>query len=209
MNAPEVLLAGANLDAIGSRVRELHTEARALAGKAIERALEAGELLCTAKARLAHGEFGPWVEMHCGFSDRTARRYMRLHDNRDLLPYGVGIKAALESIKTDTVAAFNIDAVSPFDWIRYDLADGTRIDITPAAEHPGYMHIGCMRPASDGGAEVIGTRRPMLPRALSATLDHFIGTRWRGQTPERCAWPEGFHGNPWLKGWNGIEGGAA
>lgn len=87
-----------------ARIRELHAEAQALAEGAIERALEAGELLAEVKETLPHGDFGAWVEENCGFTVRTAQRYMRLHEHRGLLPDGTGVKAALAAIKSDTVS---------------------------------------------------------------------------------------------------------
>jgi len=102
----------------GERIRQLHLEAHSLADQAIERALEAGRFLVEVKRDLAHGEFGPWVEKHCGFTDRTARRYMRLHLHRDSLPANTGINSALEHIKTDTVSVFDIDAGEEQDNIR-------------------------------------------------------------------------------------------
>jgi len=102
----------------GERIRQLHLEAHNLADQAIERALEAGRLLVEVKRNLAHGEFGIWVEKHCGFTDRTARRYMRLHLHRDSLPADGGIKSALAHIKTDTVSVFDAEANEEQDNIQ-------------------------------------------------------------------------------------------
>lgn len=86
------------------RIRELHGMAQGAAQSAIEFALQAGLLLTEVKEALPHGEFGPWVQTYCGFTDRTARRYMRLHAHRDVLPTGAGVRESLEHVKADTVA---------------------------------------------------------------------------------------------------------
>ena len=46
-------------------------------------ALRAGDLLNEAKAQAGHGNYTAWVEENCEFSDRTARVYTRLANNRD------------------------------------------------------------------------------------------------------------------------------
>jgi len=53
--------------------------------KTLDHAITAGSLLETAKKELPHGEWGKWVEENCGFTDRTARQYMRFWENRQQL----------------------------------------------------------------------------------------------------------------------------
>jgi hypothetical protein len=48
-------------------------------------AQEIGELLTEAKGRLAHGAFGPWVDENLHCTQRTARNYMKVYQERDLL----------------------------------------------------------------------------------------------------------------------------
>jgi len=45
-------------------------------------AMRAGDLLNAAKTLVGHGNWASWVEENCEFSDRTARVYMRLANNR-------------------------------------------------------------------------------------------------------------------------------
>jgi len=104
------------LEDTGAEIRAHHESANCAAKVAIEHALEAGRLLADVKAALPHGEFGAWVETHCGFTDRTARRYMRLHEHRESLPAGAGVKAALEHIKSDTVSDLPIAVARP-EWL--------------------------------------------------------------------------------------------
>lgn len=59
--------------------------ARINAARAIERAIEAGDLLLRVKAALPHGAWLPWLSEYCpGISPRTAQGYMRVA--RDLPP---------------------------------------------------------------------------------------------------------------------------
>lgn len=60
-------------------INAAHAEARAHAARAVERAIEAGDLLLEVKDSLPHGEWLPWLEIHCpDISRRTAQGYMRL-----------------------------------------------------------------------------------------------------------------------------------
>jgi hypothetical protein len=58
----------------------------------LESAIEIGALLHEAKAATGHGAFGKWLVENVQFSDRTARRYMTIFDNRERL------------LKSDTVS---------------------------------------------------------------------------------------------------------
>src|SRR6202044_2192582 len=62
-----------------------HDGAKAAVKRGVEHVIAAGELLIEAKAQLKHGEWLPWLEEHCGLSDRTARRYMRVARYKDKL----------------------------------------------------------------------------------------------------------------------------
>ncbi len=48
----------------------------------IERAMEVGDLLTEAKARVGHGNFEAWIKDHCSMSYRSARRYMQMARDR-------------------------------------------------------------------------------------------------------------------------------
>ena len=50
-----------------------------------EKALEIGRILAEQKQVLSHGRFEAWIKDSLPFSERTARRYMKLHHNRRLL----------------------------------------------------------------------------------------------------------------------------
>lgn len=68
-----------DLSALAAEINAAHRAAQEYASKAVERALQAGDLLIEAKSRLAHGEFGPWCKRHCpDISIRTIQNYMRV-----------------------------------------------------------------------------------------------------------------------------------
>jgi hypothetical protein len=54
----------------------------AAARTSFTRAIEIGELLKQAKERVGHGNFEAWVNDNCQLSYRSARRYMKLADDR-------------------------------------------------------------------------------------------------------------------------------
>lgn len=63
-------------------------------------AIEAGRELIAVKAAMKHGEFGEWCRGNLTFTERHARRYMRLakSDTDVRFDPDLGIKAALEAI---------------------------------------------------------------------------------------------------------------
>jgi hypothetical protein len=54
--------------AINDKVRSMLASYRSSVGHAVE----VGELLKEAKARVGHGNFEPWLKEHCNLSFRTA-----------------------------------------------------------------------------------------------------------------------------------------
>jgi hypothetical protein len=66
------------IKSINDKVRSMLASYRSSVGHAVE----VGELLKEAKVRVGHGNFEPWLKEHCNLSFRTARRYMKLAENR-------------------------------------------------------------------------------------------------------------------------------
>ena len=56
-------------------------------------AIEIGELLKQAKERVGHGNFEAWVNDNCKLSYRSARRYMKLADDRPKLEEQLKLEA--------------------------------------------------------------------------------------------------------------------
>ena len=61
----------------------LHNEIIGHFRKGIQKAIRIGELLVKQKASLRYGEFMKWIEDNLPFTDRTARRYIMLYENRE------------------------------------------------------------------------------------------------------------------------------
>ncbi len=75
---------------------------------ALDGAIQAGQLLLTAKAGLHHGEWHRWLKTNIKFSERMARNYMRLARNQDRLGAKrqlvaeMTIKEAIHTISNET-----------------------------------------------------------------------------------------------------------
>lgn len=63
------------------RIRSLSIELDAIGKTALEKASEAGRLLSECKSDLKHGEWLPWLESNFTFTDRTARRWIKLAED--------------------------------------------------------------------------------------------------------------------------------
>ncbi len=63
----------------------LHEAIISAARQSINKAVRIGELLTQEKSKLDHGHWLPWLARHIPFTDRCARNYMRLYENRDEL----------------------------------------------------------------------------------------------------------------------------
>ena len=80
--------------AINDKLSQMVSAART----SFTRAIEIGELLHQAKSRVGHGNFEAWVNDHCQLSYRSARRYMKLADDRP----------KIEAAKMANVANLNV-----------------------------------------------------------------------------------------------------
>ena len=69
---------GNRLPALAKEVAGLHREIGQHATAMAEKALQAGAALAEAKALAGHGNWSDWLS-DAGITERTARRYMRLH----------------------------------------------------------------------------------------------------------------------------------
>jgi hypothetical protein len=64
---------------IAHTISEAHRQCRAAVEAGLEKAIECGQALISAKAMLKHGEWLPWLAKHCpDVSPRTAQAYMRI-----------------------------------------------------------------------------------------------------------------------------------
>jgi hypothetical protein len=68
--------------------------------QALNYALEAGELLIQQKEQIGHGNFLVWLKANVPFSDRTARRYIRLCEYSDKLASVSDLQEAYRQVET-------------------------------------------------------------------------------------------------------------
>lgn len=66
------------LDTLAFEINAAHAGVEAALGSAVDRAVECGRLLDTARARVPHGQWERWVCEHTALSPRTARAYRAL-----------------------------------------------------------------------------------------------------------------------------------
>lgn len=101
----ELVLVDAVLDGLSPpelaiRANEAHARVR-MAGEAmVTYAIEAGDALIAAKAKVRHGEWLPWLEANFDGSRWTASGYMRLASNGERVPHleDLPLRKALEAI---------------------------------------------------------------------------------------------------------------
>jgi len=63
---------------LAERINAAHQQCEQALKAGLAHALEAGRLLLEAKGQVEHGQWLPWVEANCRFSERTAQAYMRV-----------------------------------------------------------------------------------------------------------------------------------
>lgn len=92
-----------------TEINSLHVELLGMLHTSIQKAIEIGELLTLKKAELQHGEWGKWIGENLIFSDRTARNYMNIYENKERAIQAGSITEAyrmLSTPKTETVSIF-------------------------------------------------------------------------------------------------------
>jgi len=94
-----------------TKINDLHRDLETLLHTGIEKAVEIGQLLTEKKTELKHGEFGNWIKANLIFTDRTARNYMNLYENKDKVLQAGNISEAYKMLgegKTETVSDLTI-----------------------------------------------------------------------------------------------------
>lgn len=92
---------------VKDHVREivtLHGEIMGAMRVGLDKAIRIGSLLTQERGRLKHGDWLPWVKANLTFTDRTARNYIRVYENRERL--------ILESV-SDLGSAYRLIAPPP------------------------------------------------------------------------------------------------
>lgn len=141
-----------NIDVLISRINAAHAEAQAYASKAIERALEAGDLLLRAKTQVSHGQWQSWLKANCpDISIRTAQNYMRVAKQLPIekrIDAHLGLNEALRLVASEPEPEKRIDAHLPdipFLPAPGEMAvfndDDWDYSITQSSQHPGYYWV--------------------------------------------------------------------
>lgn len=66
-------------------IKTLHLEIMGHLKMSLEKAIKIGQLLTEQKTELKHGEFTPWMKDNLPFTERTARNYMKLFQEKHRL----------------------------------------------------------------------------------------------------------------------------
>ena len=73
------------LDLLASRIKAAHKSITEHTRNIIDRAIEAGDALNQAKAKLDHGQWLAWLKNNCDLPERNAQIYMQLANNKSKL----------------------------------------------------------------------------------------------------------------------------
>jgi len=74
-----------SVDRIAIRIIELHDSVIGGMRNVLQNSILIGEELSKKKQELGHGNWIPWIDSNLPFSERSARNYLRLYENRDIL----------------------------------------------------------------------------------------------------------------------------
>jgi hypothetical protein len=98
------------------RIQILAAELETLGKTALGKAVEAGNLLRECKATMVHGEWLPWLASNFHFSDRTARRWMKIAEAKEsgLLKMD-SVSNLAEAYKSTATARESRPGACPFD----------------------------------------------------------------------------------------------
>lgn len=156
---------------------------------AIEKACEAGRLLNQEKENQPHGQWLPWLAANFKFTDRTARRWMKLADDID-----VG-RIKLDTVSNLTEAYHLAENQSRPDSRTFEMpAAGQRLilvsDSGIACFEPfdeDYIHVAYILPYGCVG----GSRRPVRRNFAWHFLIVASGIDWGHSEPTYGPWMAG------------------
>jgi Protein of unknown function (DUF3102) len=110
-------IASNRLPILAAEIRRAHGDVREALKTAAEHAVDAGRALIEAKSLVKHGEWLPWLRVHCRLPERTAQLYMHVAELTDKL----GLKSATVADlglrflgKMNAAGAFHTPNYNPF-----------------------------------------------------------------------------------------------
>ena len=83
-------------------IHELNILHKNIEGKlksTVHDAIMAGEILINIKGKLAHGEFGKWIDTNCVFTHMTAKRYMGVYKYKSKINTVLNLPDAYKQVK--------------------------------------------------------------------------------------------------------------
>ena len=92
-------------------INQLHTEVAKATETILQKAIRIGELLAKRRKKLAHGQWMPWIKENLIFTDRHARRYLRLYKNRAKLDMRSDLALAEALAQTDDYMSIEAKSV--------------------------------------------------------------------------------------------------
>lgn len=183
----------------GPRLTEIHRTLQGIGREALGLAVEAGDILRRVKASLPHGGWLPWLAENVPFTDRTARRYIRVSEATEAgkiksdtvsnltKAYRLTTEARPPVEETDPYKA-DIEIDLRWGWHHMGLieaGDGTYIVELIPSYAEGYWFVNIYPPGIDGTAShVEGTTRPILGDAVGLWVGHMIKDRLRDIPPD-------------------------
>lgn len=84
----------------GAELDRLHKSIEGKLRSTVQDAIRAGEILTQVKGRLSHGDFLPWLQVNCSFSQRTAYNYIGVYSHSDKIASVANLQDAYQQIET-------------------------------------------------------------------------------------------------------------
>ncbi|TGM78610.1 DUF3102 domain-containing protein [Leptospira levettii] len=116
-----------------AEIQGLHKSIGANLNNALQNAILIGEILQKKKKELKHGEFIPWIEKNLPFTRMTANKYLRLFENKHLLPNvnsGLHLTEALKILSGPETGEKEINPTRSILEIYKDFQDGRTLTKT-------------------------------------------------------------------------------
>lgn len=141
-----------------NEIVSLHKEIEVHFRQSLTKAIRIGELLTEQKQSIPHGQFTFWIADNLPFTDRTARNYMKVYRQRDVLKTeNVSVLSEGYKLLTDPKTAKSL------------LDESRAYFFVEPSEHEKFFYVTVIV-FGDGGY-VEGTKKPISEDALELSLE--------------------------------------